>query len=129
MILHPPFEITARLLPGVKIQERTADKPAYLSIEYAGVTEDGRRRYRYHIDLPDGTEYSAADLKSGVGGGNLQAGMASLLSFLSHAAECHPDPDGDLFPKAVCEWAKNQSDELLMLHLEIEESKTPLIEE
>lgn len=76
MILHTPFQITARLLPGVKVGT------GWISIEFAGPTDDGRTRYQYHIDTPK-FEHSASDLKSGVGGGSLQDGMVSLLLFLA----------------------------------------------
>lgn len=75
---------------------------------------------------------------SGVGDGQLQVGMSSLLCFLSAAAErydyerrtdsAHPDGDEDPFPRAVMRWAWVNHDEITMLQLEIEETEG-LIEE
>lgn len=126
MTLHSPFIITARLLPGVRVGN------GFLSIEYAGQTDDGRTRYRYSIDYGD-KEHTAQDLKSGIGGGSLQEGMGSLLSFLGAAIEsyCHDGMKGensDLFPESVLRWASEFSDDISMLQIEIEETKN-LIQE
>lgn len=131
MILHAPFEITPRLLPGLRCGN------GWIQLEYSGSKPDGRTRYRWTIDLPDGLEFSGNDLASGCGGGNLQQGFNSLLSFLSACAESvryreHTGQAGenaDLFPHAVGQWAAKNSDALDMLKLEIEESKETLIEE
>lgn len=115
MTIHSPLIITARLLPGARLGG------AFISIEYAETTSGGRTRYRYFIDLPDGTEHSADDLCSGVGGGSLQRGLEDLLCFLE-------DSDQELFPRKVCDWAYQHRDELGMLRLHLEENKK-LIEE
>jgi hypothetical protein len=123
MQLKKPFIITPRLLPGLQIGG------AFISIEYDGAAS-GRALYRYHIDLPDGTEHSAADLRSGVGGGSLQSGVESLLSFLGAAAESYDyrlrtnrkGENEDLFPPAITEWAALYSDEISMVQTEIEET-------
>ena len=128
MNLKHPFIITARLLPGLKIGT------AFISIETTGTTSEGRTRYRYHIDA-EGFEYSNEDLKSGCGGGSVEEGMTSLLSFLDAAAESagHYMRTGskgdnfDLFPDQVTQWAYNHSDEIAMLQCEIEESDVDLI--
>ena len=65
MTLRPPFEISARLLPSVKV-----GSDCWISIEYDGYTDDSRTRYRYHIDTPK-MEHTGSGLKSGVGGGGL----------------------------------------------------------
>lgn len=128
MKLQTPFEISPRLLPCVRIGD------VFISIDYAGETRDGRTRYRYHIDLPNGKEHTGTDLKSGCGGGDLQAGMESLLSFLSAAAESYrysgmDGENSDLFPEFICQWASDNSDAISMLAIELEETKTQLIEE
>jgi hypothetical protein len=125
MILHSPFAISARLLPAVQVGD------AWISIEFAGLTSDGRARYRYHIDAP-GLEHTGEDLKSGVGGGSLQSGMESLLDFLGAAAEsyhyrgnrCTDDPDDNcnLFPAPVTQWAYQNGDEITMIRMELEEN-------
>ena len=91
-----------------------------------GVTGDGRTRYRYHIDLPGGFEHTGEDLKSGVGGGSLQEGFGSLLSFLGAAAE--GGESADLFPPRVVKWAHENADEIAALGCEVEE-KQGLIDE
>ena len=129
MKLNPPFEISPRLLPAVRVGS------AFVSIEFAGQTSDGRARYRYHIDTPD-WEYTGDDLKSGVGGGSLESGMESLLSFLSACGEAvaysrrtgRESENADLFPPHVAQWCHQNSDELSMLQLEISEAEFDLIE-
>lgn len=131
MKLNPPFIITARLLPGLKVGD------GFISLEYDGES-GGRQRYRYHIDIPSG-QFSDNELKSGHGGGDLQSGFESLLSFLSAAVESYryrkcvytgdPDDNMHLFPKEVVEWAYQHDMEIQMLELEIGESHIQLIEE
>lgn len=116
--------ITPRLMPGVAIGK------AFVSIEYAGTTHDGRTKYRYHIDIGK-KSYSGTDLASGVGGGSLQEGLSSLLSFLSAAGESYghrmrtgrKGENEGLFKKPVVEWAYQHSDEISILGMEIEETK------
>ena len=127
MKLKPPFIITGRLMAGVRIGN------AFVSIELGKWTSDGRVRYRYCIDIPGQPELDASDLKSGVGGGTLQGGMESLLSFLGAAAESYSyngmdGENSDLFPEHICQWASENSDKIEMLKYEIEENKTDLIE-
>lgn len=101
-----------------------------MSIEYDPLfpyAEDNRDRYQYHIDA-DGRSHSGCDLKSGCGGGTLQEGLESLLSFLSAAAESYrykgmEGENSDLFPEWVDEWAAQHSDEIGMMRLELEENK------
>jgi hypothetical protein len=132
MKLSPPFIITARLLPGLKVGDG-----------FISITHDkwlfGRQVYQVYFDLPNGVEVYLNDLKSGVGGGDLQAGFESLLSFLLAAVESYryhkltwtdnPDDNMHLFPRPVVEWAYQNDSELQMLQLEIEEAETQLIEE
>lgn len=121
MKLHSPFIITSRLLPGLQIGGAT------VQLEFDGSTSDDRTRYRWTIDLPDGSQHSGNDLKSGCGGGSLQEGFESLLAFLGASAESwrYRGADGensDLFPQPVVEWAAQNSDEIGMAQLEIEET-------
>lgn len=121
MTLNSPVQITSRLLAGVQIGDTE------ISIGYAGETSDGRTRYEYYIDS-EAFNHHAKDLKSGCGGGSLQEGLESLLSFLGAAAESwrYSGKDGensDLFPEAVCEWAAQNSDEISMLAIELEETE------
>lgn len=123
MELLSPVRITPRLLPGVSVGG------AWVSIEYAGATGDNRQRYRWFIDL-DGAEYHGDDLASGVGGGSLQEGLSSLLSFLGAFAEAHQYSEStgrtsdneELFPAGLADWAVENSDELAMAGIELEET-------
>lgn len=131
MKLHSPFAISARLMPAVQVGG------AWISLEVSGRTDrEGRDIYRAYIDLPDGTEHEVTDLKSGCGGGSVQQGMAALLSFLGAAAESRQYREStgrageneDLFPVPVVEWASENSDELSMLAIELDEGEA-LIED
>ena len=128
MMLLSPVEITPRLLAGVRVNG------AFIAIDCAGASE-GRTRYRYCIDLPDGTSCENDDLRSGVGGGGLQAGLESLLSFLSACGESVQVRDRagsgencDLFPPNVGEWAAQCSDALTTLQCELDEKKGLILE-
>lgn len=96
-----------------------------------------RWSHKRRSDFKDGTEHTGQDLKSGIGGGSLQQGMVSLLSFLAACGESYgyklrTGRDGenyDLFPPAIAEWAYQNSDELSTLEIDIEESEVELIEE
>lgn len=133
MIIHPPLCITSRLLPGVKIGEAT------ISIEYAQVTSDGRQAYRWFIDNGNGhrQDFRGEDLRSGVGGGSLQEGLGSLLSFLGAFAESidhqrrtgQESENADLFPANLAEWATDNADDITMLGCELEEHPNQLIVE
>ena len=140
MEIKPPLCITSRLLPGFRLDG------GEVSIEYADRPgDDGRTRYRYWIDLNatvDGKSignccvHVADDLQSGCGGGNLQEGLASLLSFLSACGESvnwgnHTRDNGEnayIFPEAVGRWCARNEDELSILATELEETGN-LIEE
>ena len=146
MLLKSPVMITARLLPGVQIGD------AWVSIEYSDrAGRDGRVRYRWYVDLKDGREFSGDDLQSGCGGGSLQAGLESLLCFLGAFAESWQhfirnggempvETSGQVkalmyqvegmnsFPAGLVQWAMQNSDEIGMLQIELEETPD-LIEE
>lgn len=126
MKLQAPFIITPRLCAGIQIGK------AFISIADGERNQEGRTQYGVFIDLPDGSEHEVTDLRSGCQGGDLQEGMSSLLSFLGAAAESYryagmDGENSDLFPKPVTEWAYENSDEISMLALEIEE--TPNLKE
>ncbi len=124
MILREPFKISSRLLPGLKIGG------AWVQLEYSERPgREHRTRYRWTIDLPDGSSHSDDDLQSGNNSDSgLQSGFGSLLSFLGACGESirYSDATGrkgenaDLFPGPVAEWAATETDELAMLGLEIE---------
>lgn len=130
MTLHPPFIITPRLMAGVQIGG------AFISVGGGPRNAEGRIVYGVFIDLPDGSEHEITDLRSGCGGGDIQRGMGDLLAFLGAAAESYgyrmrtgrQGENEHLFPAKVTEWAYQNSDEISMLQMEIEESEKPLIE-
>ena len=139
--VKPPCVITSRLRCGVKIGQ------SEISIAFDGWSDDGRTVYRYWLDLYlDGKriECEGNDLQSGVGGGTLQHGLESLLSFLQACGESYGyrlqlnlnhtgdnrldeqlddiDDNANLFPKDVAEWCYMNSDELTMLAIELSET-------
>ena len=129
-----PICITSRLRAGVKIGE------SEISIAFDGMTDDGRRQYKYWLDLKtDDTviEHYGEDLASGIerfiGKASLQAGLRDLLSFMKDCGEsywyavqtCRDVEDyvnGSLFPLPVAEWCYLNSDELSILSCELEEN-------
>jgi len=123
MKLRQPFIISSRLQAGLKIGDAT------ISMEDVGLTSDGRTIYHYWIDGPN-FAYENDDLKSGIGNGNLQGGFASLLGFLGSDAEKYRynmrsqylADDYSFDSASVVEWACQNSDEISMLALEIEET-------
>ena len=122
MNLSHPFQISARLLPALFVAD------AYLQLEHVGWTSDSRARFRWTIDFKDHSSYTGDDLKSGVGGCDLQEAFVSLLSFLSACGESwrfkgEDGENSDLFPPEVAGWASENADELAMLSCEIEEQK------
>lgn len=124
MRLNPPFEISSRLMPSLRIGG------AVISLGDGPRNREGRTEYGCFIDLPDGSEHEIKSLRSGCQGGSVQQGFASLLSFLSAAAESYAyrlrtgrqGENEDLFEPVIVEWAYQNSDELSMLALEIEET-------
>jgi hypothetical protein len=132
MIIKKPCILTARLLPGVRIDD------AFISIERDGEVADGRfsrDRFRYYFDAP-GIEHTDNDLQSSVMGCSLQEMLSTLLSFLSACGESvnfasrtgHQGENADLFPPSIGQWAAEHSDELAMLQCELDETPD-LIEE
>lgn len=124
MKLSAPFLISARLLPAVRVGNAT------ISLSHIKRENSGRDCYSYHIDTPE-FEHEGDDLRTGCQGGGYQDAMKSLLSFLSAAAESYryhmfhrksEDDDPDSFPPEVMEWCYQNSDELQMLALELEEA-------
>jgi hypothetical protein len=120
MKIRRPCYITSRLCAGIDVGDAT------LSIEYSdGYAGNGRNRFHYFIDSPD-IEYEGDDL-TGIHG--LQEGLASLLAFLSAAAESyrytmggHESDNADLFPPEVMRWAYHNADEIGMAEIDLEET-------
>lgn len=131
MTLHEPFKISSRLLPSLTIGGAT------VSLEHVGYTADGRDRYRWYVDLPDGREFSEADLKSGIQGASYQQMFGTLLVFLGACADGRQYQtrtgreveNSDLFPEPVGQWAEENSHEIDHLRYMIEEGGEVLIAE
>ena len=121
MKLHPPFQISSRLLPALLIGE------AWVQLEYAKrISDDKRTCYKWTIDLKDGKTFSGDKLKSAVGGGNLQQGFNDLLSFLD--AFVDGGDNAALFPKGLRNWALAHQYEIFDF-AEIVEKESALIDE
>jgi hypothetical protein len=130
--LLPPFEISSRLLPAVRVGD------ACISIEYgAGGLNGHRQPFTYYIDLPDGTEYSGTDLEIPEGRASIQSGMENILCFIVSAAETYDyflrnkekkPSEPFLFPEPVCKWARDHRDEIEFLREELEEHEGLVIE-
>lgn len=129
MQIKSPCIITARLLPGIKVNDSS------LSIEYNGVSPEGRDRYLVYLDTPQG-EYEIDDLASGCQGGSLQEGLESCLGFMGACAESleyeqrtgRKGDNADLFVPEVAQWCIDNKDEIDMLQCILSEEKD-LIEE
>ncbi len=121
MELTSPIIITPRLMPGVQIGD------GIVSIEYKDITHDGRMEYQWYVDIGV-LEVSSDDLCSGVGGGSLQEGLESFLAFLGAFAESwqyagENGENSNLFPATLAEWAMQNSDEIGMLQIELDETE------
>jgi hypothetical protein len=122
MILKDPCIITSRLMAGVRAGG------AEVGITYSDKAGcDGRTRYRWHVDLSDGTSETGDDLQSGCGGGDLRNGLSSLLCFLAAFGE-ENEENSDMFPKSLAEWALINSDDLSGLESEIDEDPDCIVE-
>ena len=128
VILTGPVVITSRLLPGIRVGG------GEVSVEWSTRPgTDGRARCRYWIDPPKGRGYTADDLESDRGGGDLQGMLESLLGFLRAWTEAldYQDETGmesenaDLFPvggyPSVVAWVMANADELGMIECELSE--------
>jgi hypothetical protein len=130
MRLSEPFQIGPRLLSALKVGD------TWLHLEHVG-NADNRMVFRWYVDLADGSEFSEADLKSGMQGCTLQEMWGTFLAFLGAAAEAYAtetfrgrtSDNSDLFPPSVAEWAYQEADELCCLQMDIEEGGQVLIHE
>lgn len=125
MKLKPPFIISARLAPALKIGDAT------LSFDNG----------RFVFDFADGSEHVVTDFNFPQGRIQgktderfLQDGFSAILSFLGACAESRKyavrrgkdSMDGEnssLFPDHVGQWAEQWSDEIAMLDCEITEAE------
>lgn len=130
--LSAPFEISPSLQPALRVGQ------AWVCLERSSRPgREGRDRFQWTILLPDGSEHSGEDLQSGCNGASLQGMFGTLCSFLSACGESwnycarngERGENADLFPAPVAEWASGETDTLVMLSVEIEESDSVMIEE
>jgi hypothetical protein len=111
MILHPPFLISARLCPALKIGTAT------LSLTNSG-QDRGRGMAQFAIDAQGGqTLLEASHVYSGVGGfSSYVDAFETFLSFLAAFAEaCQHGEGGEnasLFPVELREWARENADDI-----------------
>lgn len=114
MKLHPPFIITARLLPGLRLGD------AWLGLTGIEPSDENRDCATFALDFADGSTYTDSSMRSGCGGfkGPVSA-FNTFLSFLLAAVESleyeqrtgRAGDNADLFPRHVVEWAlDNKSD-------------------
>lgn len=123
MTLHPPFFISARLLPAIRVGD------AVLQIETISVadTHDGRDRAHMILDFPDGSFYEDTSLTSGCQGFRSSVEVfETFLSFLSACAESMSysgaaGENSDLFPHHIAEWAEENSDDIQMAAIDLTE--------
>lgn len=115
MKLHPPFIITSRLVPGLRIGDATLH---LTSIGEWG--DDGREEACFELEI-DGVGHCDV-VRSGVGTGFKSAVQAfhSYIGFLSAAAEAvqygrrhgYKSDNADIFPPAVMQWADENYNEI-----------------
>ncbi len=113
MIINSPMIITARLLPGIRVED------GFISLEPTERRGDyGKPIWKWFVDIPAG-EFDGDDLS---GWGDHRGMMESMLTFLGACADSYPDGESAaLFPKPVAEWAQQNSDEISILSCELEE--------
>lgn len=133
MRLKPPFMISSRLLPAIKVEDCT------ISLEREGQNSEGRWEFKIYFDFDDGREFVEDGLRSGCGGtgGGTQEMFGALFSFLSAAGEAaywknrdgSESEDLDLFCPEVVEWCGQNSDEISCLACEVEETEGLIVDE
>lgn len=133
MILHPPFQISSRLLPSLVIEGVT------ISIERRKERSfDNRDQFNIYFDFPiqpnvaPGTDMGFVtnkteivdDFRSGCGGGTILDAFKGILDFLCNDGENDP-----IFKGMIHQWAMENRGEIEMCSFDIGEGKIELIEE
>lgn len=118
MKMYPPFFISARLAPAIKVGDATLS----LIDTKRSKPETGfemwtpRSRATFALDFPDGTSFEDDSMQSGMGGFHSTVEIfETYLSFLDAAAESYKydgmeGENSKLFPKHIVEWAAEQGD-------------------
>ena len=129
MKIFEPCIITSRLLPGIKVDDGT------VSIKYGHRDSKGRQCYVVSLDT-DEIDFENHSLASGAGGGSLQEGLRSALSFMEACGESvnfsrrtgMTGEQEDLFPSDVAAWCARHVDELGMAVCCLEETESLIVE-
>lgn len=117
--LQEPLYISSRLMAAVDVLSIDESKVGTLHVENLG------HAWRYVVTDADGAELvDGADLRM-LSDAEPAATLATLISFLTAAAESHDyemrtgreGENASLFPPACVEWAYQNSDELIMLEI------------
>lgn len=107
MILHPPFIITARLAPGLRLADAT------LSLLSCRPGDERRMRATFVLDIPGQPEYIDDSMQSGNGGfRSLVEAFEGYLSFMTACGSGihygqrtgRKSENSDLFPTHIAEW-------------------------
>lgn len=125
MIMHPPFIITARLVPGLNIGD------TFLNLLGVMNTDEGRQVANLVLDFPDGSTYEDSTLQSGCGGfkGCVEL-FETYLSFLLACVEGYEyeqhnpgyrSDNSDLFPPHIREWAVDNKLEIENIHCDLQD--------
>ena len=122
MIIKPPFCITPRLLPGIRIGG------AWLSVDYAKEQNQQYRTYVYYLDFA-GKEFTGTCNSPNYYG--LQKGLETLLNFLGvfeiavryNKATGHKSEELELFPKELANWAMENNTEIFDLECRLTENQ------
>lgn len=118
MTLHPPFAISARLLPAMRIND------AWLSFDPA--------LCEFYLDRPGHPDVTIDEYLPGCGH-DIQACFADILSFMSAAGEAvmwgekdhvdvfaNPNSDATLFDREVSNWCRSCYDDLISYASDLE---------
>lgn len=119
MTLHPPFEISARLLPAIRIGSDTLSH----AIERGAIV--------FYLDCADGTEFCITGLRDpACGRASVVSRFEGMLSALGAAVDAYryrvgrgepyEDSNETMFEPAVTEWACQNSSEIERAWLDIE---------
>ena len=103
MILNPPFMISGRLLPALKIND------SYLSYD--------QNTTLFYLDTPEMC-VTIDDFTPGYSMG-VQGCFESLLSFMGYAAD---ESDSDLFEPEVLRWCQQNEEEINWVEYELRDN-------
>lgn len=126
MTLHPPFKISARLLPA--LTTGTGKETLTISIQPTPEhTESGQRVWMYYLDHRN-WQYQNNDM---IGHESYQPMFQALLAWMSHTGEQYAYQSrksrdwtySASFPEHVTQWCADNQENLDMLLLEITEQK------